>query len=146
MLAPARAEPETNEYYSPLAYVERARRLMGEIDLDPASCPAANEVVRAKAIFVRRDDGLSKRWSGRVYLNPPGGKLVLDGKRWVPPKAPARLQPAGLPAPAPRARVHGVSGHLRRPRGLREGVPVMLQSPHGHGAQGEPATSRRRWS
>jgi hypothetical protein len=48
-----------SERYSPAWVVERARRVMREIDLDPASCPMANRVVRAVKIYGRKQDGLA---------------------------------------------------------------------------------------
>lgn len=62
----------TPEHYSPPAIVELGRRVMGAIDLDPASCAVANETVQAQRFFAREDDGLVQRWLGRVWLNPPG--------------------------------------------------------------------------
>ena len=59
------------EWYTPSEYVEAARRVMGEIDLDPASSELAQETVRASSYYTKDDDGLVSEWSGRVWLNPP---------------------------------------------------------------------------
>jgi hypothetical protein len=59
------------EYRTPAKYVEAARRVLGGIDLDPASSAEANVVVRASKFFTKEDDGLKHPWAGRVWLNPP---------------------------------------------------------------------------
>jgi len=59
------------EWFSPQDIVDRARRVMGGIDLDPASCVQANEIVRAAKYYDQSADGLLQPWRGRVWLNPP---------------------------------------------------------------------------
>jgi len=64
---------KVDEYYTPSKYIEAVRQVLGGIDLDPASCELAQKTVRAKAYYTKADDGLSRQWSGRVFLNPPYG-------------------------------------------------------------------------
>lgn len=63
-----------NEWYTPSKFIEAARQAMRTIDLDPASCEEANKIVKAKRFYCIADDGLSKRWKGNVWLNPPYSK------------------------------------------------------------------------
>lgn len=64
---------ESNEWYTPKKYIEAAREVLDGIDLDPASCEMADSIVKARAYYAIDDDGLSKDWSGNVWLNPPYG-------------------------------------------------------------------------
>jgi hypothetical protein len=45
--------------------------VLGHIGLDPATSLAAQETVGADNYYTVRDDGLERRWGGRVWLNPP---------------------------------------------------------------------------
>lgn len=60
-----------NEWFTPALYIDAARSVLGDIDLDPATHPEAQSVVKASEFFTREDDGLTKDWHGRVWLNPP---------------------------------------------------------------------------
>lgn len=68
---------EDNEWYTPPQFIAAARKAMGSIDLDPASCKAANGVVCAKRFFDIKADGLKKAWWGNVWLNPPYSKTLI---------------------------------------------------------------------
>lgn len=61
-----------NEWYTPPDLVERARRVMGGIDLDPASCEIANKAVKAEKIYTADNSGLDLPWYAKsVWMNPP---------------------------------------------------------------------------
>lgn len=63
------------EFFTPTKITDAARKFLGGIDLDPASCEAANRRIRAGKIYTRDDDALDprKRWKGRVFMNHPFG-------------------------------------------------------------------------
>lgn len=62
------------EWYTPALYLNAARDVLGGFDLDPASSQMANQTVKATQFFSADDDGLTRDWHGRVWLNPPYGK------------------------------------------------------------------------
>jgi len=69
------ADPDYDgdEWYTPVEYIEAARKVMGRIDVDPASCAAAQQTVKAYAYLTKDDDALREEisWHGCVWLNPP---------------------------------------------------------------------------
>ncbi len=60
-----------NEWFTPEEYIFSAKKVMGRIDLDPASCEEANQIVQAASYYDIETDGLKQEWQGRVWLNPP---------------------------------------------------------------------------
>lgn len=81
---------------TPTWIADAARRVLGGIDLDPASSTDANKIVQARRYFTKGDNGLARIWrlddapiplgTGgpriSIFLNPPGGK-TNDGKSKV---------------------------------------------------------------
>jgi len=60
-----------NEWFTPPEYIELARKVLGTIQVDPASHPEAQRIVKAKTFFTEADNGLAQEWCGKVWLNPP---------------------------------------------------------------------------
>lgn len=61
-----------DEWYTPSEYVEAARKVLGSIELDPASSQEANECIKAERYFTIDDNALTKDWkAATVFMNPP---------------------------------------------------------------------------
>jgi len=67
---------ESPEWYTPQNIIDLTARLFGEIDLDPCSNSHKNPNVPAKTHYTKQDNGLSKTWHGKVYMNPPYGDEI----------------------------------------------------------------------
>lgn len=93
----SRHSSESSDHYTPRHIVAAARVSLGSIDLDPASCAEANEEIKASTYYSEADDGFTRPWSGRVFLNPPGG---LSDEHQRPVKKKCREDGScGLPLP-----------------------------------------------
>jgi len=66
-----------NEWYTPAKYIEAAKAVMGDIDVDPASSKIANQTIKAKKYYTIKDNGLIKSWEGRVWMNPPYAQPLI---------------------------------------------------------------------
>ena len=64
------------EWYTPREVVQRVAAAMGGIDLDPCSNSRTEPNVPAEAHFTAENDGLAQPWFGRVYMNPPYGRVI----------------------------------------------------------------------
>lgn len=62
------------EWFTPPEIVEPCREVLGGIELDPASCPIANLIVKADRFYTEKEDGLVSPWDGKFFCNPPYGK------------------------------------------------------------------------
>lgn len=66
------------ELFTPAPIIERVRRVLGTIDLDPASCEMANEIVKATRFYTKEDDGLQQEWKARtLFCNPPYARGLI---------------------------------------------------------------------
>lgn len=71
---------DSEEWYTPQHIIDSVIELFGEIDLDPCSNSKVNPNVKAREYYTQNDNGLEKPWHGKVYMNPPYGRVISD---WV---------------------------------------------------------------
>ncbi len=74
----ATAQTGDNEWFTPAEYIEMARGVLGDIDLDPASSAEAQEVVKASNWHGVDTDGLLHEWYGQIWLNPPYAQPLIS--------------------------------------------------------------------
>lgn len=68
-----RSVTATDEWYTPKEIIDA----LGKFDLDP--CAAVVPLwATANVQFDKFDDGLSKEWKGRVWLNPPYSRPLIE--------------------------------------------------------------------
>jgi ParB family chromosome partitioning protein len=67
-----------NEWYTPPQYIALARAVLGDIDCDPASTEQANKTIKALEYFDKQRNGLIQFWKGRVWLNPPYSRPLIN--------------------------------------------------------------------
>lgn len=63
----------SDEYYTPKEFIDS----LGVFDLDPCA-PVGHRWRTAVTMFTSEDDGLSREWTGRVWLNPPYSRELFE--------------------------------------------------------------------
>jgi len=64
-------ESTGNEWWTPEEFITSVHNVLGNIDLDPASCDEANKTIQADTIYTKEINGLEKPWYGKIFMNPP---------------------------------------------------------------------------
>jgi phage N-6-adenine-methyltransferase len=68
-----------NEWYTPTEIIAAVHEVLEGIDLDPASTPEANMIVRAEKFYTAEDDGLRCPWdAGTLFMNPPYSSGLIE--------------------------------------------------------------------
>lgn len=67
-------------WHTPASLFDKVEAAVGPFDLDPCAPSTGGSPVRARVSFTELDDGLSLDWFGRVFMNPPYGRVL---SHWV---------------------------------------------------------------
>lgn len=67
---------DSEEWYTPADIVERVIQVLTGIDLDPCSNSQEAPNVPAALHFSKAEDGLTREWNGKVWMNPPYGRSI----------------------------------------------------------------------
>lgn len=68
-----RSEKATDEWYTPIHIIDS----LGKFDLDPCA-PVEPLWKTASRMYNKNDNGLEKKWEGRVWLNPPYSRPLIE--------------------------------------------------------------------
>lgn len=68
-----RSANSTDEWYTPKGIIDA----LGEFDLDPCA-PVVPLYKTASVMYNKNDDGLKQEWKGRVWLNPPYSRPLIE--------------------------------------------------------------------
>lgn len=68
------------EWNTPAHIVQSVLSVLKVIDLDPCSNSHTRPNIPANTLYTKNENGLNKQWSGRVYMNPPYGREIIN---WV---------------------------------------------------------------
>lgn len=68
-----KSKDTTDEWYTPKYIIDS----LGIFDLDPCA-PMKPLYNTAKVMYNKEDDGLTKEWDGRVWLNPPYSRPLIE--------------------------------------------------------------------
>jgi len=77
---PALYTSNSDQWNTPKEIIEKVLQVISEIDLDPCSNSDGDPNVPAHIHLTAEDNGLAYAWDGKVYMNPPYGKEIID---WV---------------------------------------------------------------
>jgi len=71
------------EFYTPEYIITKVKNVIGEIDLDPASCEFSNQnIIKAKRFFDIKTNGLDEDWKAdSLWLNHPFNRK--ENAKWI---------------------------------------------------------------
>lgn len=78
MISAAHFSSATDEWPTPQAFFADASAEFGPFDLDPC---ATAENAKAPNYYTRAENGLTRVWWGRVWMNPPYGRAIGEWMR-----------------------------------------------------------------
>ena len=67
----------TDNWSTPADFFEDISERFGSFDLDPC---ADHDNAKANVYYTKAENGLSKEWKGKVWMNPPYGREII---KWM---------------------------------------------------------------